>query len=91
MVSLQIIARSKIANIVPARGQVAFEDIAQQTGLSDTMTKRLLRHAMTMHIFREPVPGMVAHTTASKALQVDHLNAWLDCGTHGTFARSKSA
>jgi len=31
-------------------------------------TRRILRHALTFYIFREPSPGVVEHTAASKVL-----------------------
>ncbi|RYP67312.1 hypothetical protein DL770_008641 [Monosporascus sp. CRB-9-2] len=82
MVSLQAISRFRIASLVPEGGQISFSEIARQTGLSNSMTCRLLRHAMTMRVFCEPKPGMVAHTKASKALRTPHLNSWLACGSH---------
>ncbi|RYP61899.1 hypothetical protein DL770_009691 [Monosporascus sp. CRB-9-2] len=84
MVCLQAITRFGIANMVPPGGQISFADIAAQVpGLSEPIVRRLLRHAMTMRVFREPEAGMVAHTKTSKALQVKPvLNAWLRNGTH---------
>ncbi|RYP66866.1 hypothetical protein DL769_005898 [Monosporascus sp. CRB-8-3] len=84
MVCLQAITRFGIANMVPSGGQISFADIAAQVpGLSEPIVRRLLRHAITMRVFREPEAGMVAHTKASKALQVKPvLNAWLRNGTH---------
>lgn len=67
--------------MVPAGGQTSFADIAEKTGLSEDMTRRLLRFAITMRIFREPVPGMVAHTKASKMLTNPAMNGWLNIGT----------
>ncbi|KAH8754352.1 putative Sterigmatocystin 8-O-methyltransferase [Diaporthe sp. PMI_573] len=41
------------------------------------MLRRLLRHAMTLRIFREPRPGMVAHTQASKLLARSDVNSFM--------------
>lgn len=84
MVCLQFIARYSVADMVPAGGRVSFARVAAQIpGMDESIVRRLLRHAMTMRVFCEPEPGMVAHTKASKALQVDPLlNAWLRNGTH---------
>lgn len=76
-----MIARFGIAGMVPSGGQVAFEDIAQQTRLSEDMIRRILRHAVTMRIFCEPEPGMIAHTTASKVFTSPLMNDWLRVGT----------
>ncbi|KAK8129729.1 O-methyltransferase [Apiospora kogelbergensis] len=78
---LQAIAEFKIADLIPSGGQVSFGEIANQTPLTEQMTARLLRHAMTMRVFREPVPGMVAHTAASKALHHSAASDWLQAGT----------
>ncbi|KAJ2981742.1 hypothetical protein NUW58_g6609 [Xylaria curta] len=56
---LQAIARFNIAAMVPSEGRVGFNDIARQTGLSEDMVSRFLRHAMTMRVFCEPEPGMM--------------------------------
>lgn len=45
-----------------------FADIAKVCSIPESDTRRILRHAMTYYIFREPSPGRVAHTAASKAL-----------------------
>ena len=78
---MQAISEFKIADLVPLKGQASFDDIASQTPLTSDMTARLLRHAMTMRIFREPEPGMVAHTAASRILNNSAANDWLYAGT----------
>ncbi|KAK8017139.1 O-methyltransferase [Apiospora marii] len=78
---LQAIAEFNMADMVPPDGQVSFGEIASQTPLTEGMTARLLRHAMTMRVFREPVPGMVAHTAASRTLHRSAANDWLQAGT----------
>ncbi|KAK3360902.1 S-adenosyl-L-methionine-dependent methyltransferase [Lasiosphaeria ovina] len=80
-VCLQTIARFHISAMVPAGGRVSYADLAARTALPEQVLRRLLRHAMTMHVFREPEPGMVAHTRASKALTDPAMNAWLRIGT----------
>lgn len=83
MICLQAITRFKIASMIPADGAASFAEIAAQTdGLSEQMVCRLLRHAMTLRVFREAMPGMVAHTRASKALINPIMNAWLRNGSH---------
>ncbi|KAI0016943.1 hypothetical protein F4780DRAFT_782779 [Xylariomycetidae sp. FL0641] len=78
---LGAIARFKIADIVSSGGSVSFGDIAKQTPVTEQMTARILRYAMTMWIFHEPTPGMVAHTAASKTLSHSAANEWLQAGT----------
>ncbi|EQK98076.1 hypothetical protein G6O67_007694 [Ophiocordyceps sinensis] len=80
-VCLQAIARFDMAGMVPSGGQMSFADMAAQTRLPEQMVRRLLRHAMTMRVFRETEPGMVAHTRASKALAAPEMRDWLRVGT----------
>ncbi|KAI0139844.1 S-adenosyl-L-methionine-dependent methyltransferase [Xylariaceae sp. FL1272] len=77
----QAIAHFGIASMVPSGGSVSFAHIADQTPLTEQMVGRLLRHAMTMNIFREPERGQVAHTKASKILVDPVTNNWLRTGT----------
>ncbi|KAH8897336.1 S-adenosyl-L-methionine-dependent methyltransferase, partial [Thozetella sp. PMI_491] len=80
----QAITRFGIANLVPASGRATFAEIAEriQPPVPEQMVARLLRHAMTMHVFCEPEPGVVAHTKASKLLTNPTMNDWLRAGTH---------
>ncbi|KAI0410565.1 S-adenosyl-L-methionine-dependent methyltransferase [Xylaria grammica] len=80
LVSLGAIAEFKIADTVPPNGCMSFREIADQTPLTEQMTTRLLRHAITMRVFREPEPGMVAHTAASKVLSHSAASDWLQSG-----------
>lgn len=45
------------------------------------MVSRIVRHAMTMRIFREPEPGVVAHTKASRLLARPDIRDWVRAGT----------
>ena len=66
MIALQAIYRFKLANAFPDnKSEATFEEISQQSGLSVSHTRRILRHAITHRIFREPRKGTVAHTAAS--------------------------
>ncbi|KAI2463102.1 S-adenosyl-L-methionine-dependent methyltransferase [Annulohypoxylon bovei var. microspora] len=81
LLCLGAIAEFKIADMVPPNGRASFGEIANQTPMTEQMTARILRHAMTMRVFREPEPGMVAHTAASKVLSHSAANDWLQSGT----------
>ncbi|KAI1453493.1 sterigmatocystin 8-O-methyltransferase [Annulohypoxylon moriforme] len=80
MVGIDAICRFHIADIVPPGGQVSFAEIAEKTKLDEPLVRRLVRHAMTMRIFREPEPGMVAHTKISKYFTLPYVNDWLSFG-----------
>ncbi|KAK8048183.1 sterigmatocystin 8-O-methyltransferase [Apiospora phragmitis] len=82
MVCLHAITRFKIASKVPTDGgQISFAGLAKQIGVPERMVQRLLRQAITMHVFREPQEGFVAHTQASKALTNQDTAHWLASGT----------
>jgi hypothetical protein len=53
---------------VPVDGEASYAEISKATGLDENNLKRLVRHAMTNHIFKEPREGFVAHTAASRLL-----------------------
>ncbi|KAI1361281.1 sterigmatocystin 8-O-methyltransferase [Xylaria arbuscula] len=80
MVSIDAICRFHIADHVPAGGQVSFGEIAEETNLDEALVRRLVRHAMSMHILREPSPGMVAHAKISKYFTRPYVNEWLSFG-----------
>lgn len=68
--------------MVPLGGTASYKEIAKKVGMSEHITRRLLRHAMTMRVFRERETGMVGHTKASRMLLNDFNNDWLTVGTH---------
>lgn len=71
---MQAIHRFGLATKLPADvEEVTYAELATATGLPESHIQRLLRSAMTFHIFREPRKGVVAHTAASKLLADDTL------------------
>lgn len=56
---------------------ISYKELAPKAGVDESMLRRLLRHAMTLRIFREPQPGMVAHTQASKLLSRSDVNSFM--------------
>ncbi|ESZ96863.1 hypothetical protein SBOR_2728 [Sclerotinia borealis F-4128] len=71
--SLNCIYTYKIAHAFPVDSEATFEHISDQCGLDLIDTRRILRHAMTNHIFQEIRPGSVTHTAASKLLATNSL------------------
>jgi hypothetical protein len=65
LVSMNAIVRFDMANSFAPGEEASFAQIAKFAGLSEPITKSLLRHAMTMRIFCEPRKGVVAHTARS--------------------------
>lgn len=68
MLCLQAIYRYKIASAFGIHEQPSFEAVSATCGLNVTDLRRILRYAMTNHIFCEPRPGFVAHTAVSRLL-----------------------
>lgn len=62
-----------MAHAVPIGGEATFAQIAEKAGVGETHMRRLLRLAMSQHIFHEPRPGVVAHTAASRLMAEDEL------------------
>lgn len=61
----------RIPQAVPLNGSISFHDIAKAVNANEALLTRFIRHAMGIHIFIEPEPGMVAHTIDSRLLAED--------------------
>lgn len=68
MSSLRWVYHFKLADYVPLEGSISYEEVAKKAGVNHLQCKRIMRHAMTNSIFREPEIGFVAHTAASALL-----------------------
>ena len=66
--SLQAVYRYRLAKTFAVDRETTFESMSQASGLNVVDLQRLLRHAMTNHIFQEPRAGVVAHTATSRLL-----------------------
>ena len=71
VVALQAIYRFNVAKSFPIGEEASFEAISEKCGLNVVDLKRLLRMAMTNHIFDEPRKGVVVHTAGSRLLAED--------------------
>ena len=69
--SLRIILKLNLAALVPVASDVPFSGVAKEAGLPERDVRRIMRHAMTRHVFREPRKGYVAHTALSRLLVED--------------------
>ncbi|KAK4242367.1 O-methyltransferase [Achaetomium macrosporum] len=68
-ISLHAISRWDIATKVPLKGETTFASLAQQCRVREVDMRRILRYAMAHHrLFREPRPGVVVHSLASRLL-----------------------
>jgi SAM-dependent methyltransferase len=60
------VSRWEVANHIAADEEVSFQELAKRCGIPEQDFTRILRQAMSKHIFKEPRKGYVAHTAASK-------------------------
>ncbi|CAG7962236.1 unnamed protein product [Penicillium nalgiovense] len=67
LAALHVIVDFNVPDLVPLDGEVSYAEIASKVGIPEYRVHRILRHAMTSRIFREPRPGYVAHTGPSAA------------------------
>ncbi|KAI9839036.1 MAG: hypothetical protein M1837_002290 [Sclerophora amabilis] len=68
LIGLQAIYRYGIAMSFPVDEEASYEQISRSCGLNEPDLRRIMRHAMTKQVFKEPRKGFVAHTAASKVL-----------------------
>lgn len=85
LVSIDAISRYHIPDMIPAGGQITFDDIAEKTGLSKREVKRLVTNAISMRILRSPEPEVVAHTKISKFLTIPYINGWVNFESKDTW------
>ncbi|EJP61307.1 O-methyltransferase bik3 [Beauveria bassiana] len=84
--TLQIINHYGIATLVPTSGTISFAELQSKTSLDAINLARVLRHAMTSHIFCEPKPGAIAHTALSRCLaEDDALQNWIGFNSEDIF------
>ena len=81
--SLHFIHHYKIAQKLGPNGQKTYKQIADECGLDEDDTRRMLRLAVTDHLFEEPEKGTISHTAATQMLAVNPLlSAWAGLATH---------
>ena len=72
MLSLQAMRRFKVGEKFGFEEKASFESLAEACKVNVIDLRRLIRYAMTNHIFREE-DGLVAHTAASRLLTENKL------------------
>ncbi|TVY36627.1 O-methyltransferase [Lachnellula occidentalis] len=80
LVSMNAICRFDMANSFEPGEETSFPQIAKHAGLSEAVTKSLLRHAMTLRIFCEPKKGVVAHTARSVLFREPQIQNFISTG-----------
>lgn len=74
----------RVAESVPLSGTISYEDLTAKVEAANDLSigvltlRRLIRHAITNHVFYEPSKGQVAHTRTSRLLLEDEtLKNWV--------------
>lgn len=89
VLALQTINAFGLAKLFPAHETITLAELTSRSGLDKVNLARLVRYAATANIFREPAPGVVAHTAASRCLAEDEdLQAWVGFNTEDIFPAS---
>ncbi len=71
---------------MPVDGTISFAELEEKTPLDFTNLTRIVRHAMTNNIFREPAPGIIGHTSLSRLLAEDAaLQDWVGFNSEDIF------
>ena len=68
---------------VPLDGSATFAEIAKKCGLSESLTRRFIRHGMANNIFLEKEPGRVSHSSFTRLMIADP-DFEDDIGMHAT-------
>lgn len=74
---------------MPVDGTITLAELQSKTSLDAVNLARILRHAMTSRLFREPSPGVIAHTASSRLLAEDQpLQDWVGYNLEDNFPAS---
>jgi hypothetical protein len=77
-VSLRAIIRYDIARSFPADSTTTIPEIVQNSELHVDDVQRIIRHALTQGLFREPRSGVVAHSATTQVIvKVPYASDWL--------------
>ncbi|KAI0139471.1 putative O-methyltransferase [Hypoxylon sp. NC0597] len=68
LLHLRFISHFGIAKKVPLNGGMTFEDLANRICVEASVVRRILRFSIAHCIFREPRPGVIAHSAASRQI-----------------------
>jgi hypothetical protein len=71
--------------MIPAGGNITFDEISERTGLAKYEVRRLVRHAVTMRIFEEVELEVITHSKMSKFLTIPYINGWVEFEARDTW------
>lgn len=89
VLALQIVNHFGIAKLFPIHETITLEELQAKTSLDPVNLARAIRMVMTKGVFREPTPGVIAHTAASRVLAEDSdMGAWIGFNSEDIFPAS---
>jgi hypothetical protein len=92
LISLHAVARFNIATKFSVGQTASFAEIARLCEIDLDTTRRILRRAITNHVFFEPEFEVIAHTSISKALaKVPNLREWVTVAWEDTWPPTTKA
>jgi hypothetical protein len=71
LLPLKLISRFDVANKVPLNGEISFSDLAATIEIDSAALTSILRLGIAHRIFKEPRPGMIAHSASSRQIAED--------------------
>ncbi|KAI0535678.1 S-adenosyl-L-methionine-dependent methyltransferase [Xylaria digitata] len=81
LASFQIALDFEFFTIIPAEGEISFEELSNRAGLDLDRVSRLVRMLITFRFFEEKTPGFISHSSSSIVLLKDEE---LRCTVHYT-------
>lgn len=75
MAAFQIALDFNFFTIIPAKGEIALEELASKAGLDADRTGRVVRLLITHRFFQEKRPGFFSHNSFSIAMQDDEFRS----------------
>ncbi|KAI1411891.1 putative O-methyltransferase [Hypoxylon sp. FL1857] len=71
LLPMKFVSQFGIAKKVPLDGGIAYEELAASIGVDSSVVRRILRFAIAHRVFKQPDPGVVAHSAASRQVAED--------------------
>lgn len=69
--TLQVLYQYSLPAHIPLKGSISYADLASACGLDESRLTRIIRFLILSHIFTEPFPGHVSHSSVSRLLATE--------------------
>jgi 6-hydroxytryprostatin B O-methyltransferase len=69
--TLQVLYQYRLATYVPLNSSISYADLAHASGLDESRLTGIVRYLILSHIFTEPSPGHVGHSSISRLLATE--------------------